>query len=324
MGRRAADAGTAGPAGRRLRPGADRLRRLRAAQPAGRRSRHRPHRRGRRPGDAGRAAHQAGRPDPAGPAPAAVRRRHPGRRRGPPARRRPAAPDGDRSALWRRLRSLVAQRRRRVGDAAHRAGGQRRPGGLAGGVGTVPRRRRLRLACGGPRHHGGGKPDRLRLRSPGADHLGKEPLRAGPWRLPLAARAVLVRGPQGRPQPLAGGPGPVDAVVDRGHGRRGRGDGARHPEAGRGDAPADRQQQRPRRRGLRAVRRLRHDADRRGDGGAGLPGDGAGAGLLRRHRRALGGVHRPVGDPPFRRARTLCVARKRGRSWQAASRSRRT
>ena len=58
----------------------------------------------------------------------------------------------------------------------------------------------------------------------------------------------LVCGPQGRPQPLAGGPGPVDAVVDRGHGGGGCGDAARHAEAGGGDAPADRQQQRPRRR----------------------------------------------------------------------------
>jgi hypothetical protein len=93
------------------------------------------------------------------------------------------------------------------------------PGGLAGGVGAVPGRCRLCVARGGARHHGGREPPRLRLRHPGAGDLVEEPLRAWPWRLPLAARAVLVCRPQGRPQPLAGGQGPVDAVVDRGIGR---------------------------------------------------------------------------------------------------------
>ena len=62
---------------------------------------------------------------------------------------------------------------------------------------------------------------------------------------------------KGAPQPLAGRARSVDAVVDRAGGSGGRRHAARHAEAGRGDAPADRQQQRPWRRRLRAVLRVR-------------------------------------------------------------------
>ena len=111
---------------------------------------------------------------------------------------------------------------------------------------SVPRRRGLCLARGDPRHHGGRKPRRQRLRYSCADRLVEEPLRARARRLSLAARTVLVRGAQGHPQPLAGRTRSVDPVVDRADWNGRRRHRARHTEAGRGDAPADREQQRAR------------------------------------------------------------------------------
>ena len=88
-----------------------------------------------------------------------------------------------------------------------------------------------------------------------ADHLGQGAAGARPRRLPLAARALLVRGARQGQGALERRPQAVDALADR-QPRPGRGDGARHPEAGRGDAPADAEQQRPRPAGLRALLRI--------------------------------------------------------------------
>ena len=107
-----------------------------------------------------------------------------------------AAADGQRSALWRRVRPVLAEQGRRGLDPAHRQGAERRPRRLARGLGAVPRRRRLRLArraaCGDRRREPRGR----RLRHPLADHLGQGAAGAQPRRLPLAARAVLVRRPK--------------------------------------------------------------------------------------------------------------------------------
>ena len=119
------------------------------------------------PEDARRAGHPAGRPDPAGPAPAAVRRRHQAPTTWPGCSTAPDPhlmvtdpPYGvDYDPAWRNEAGVV-------GDAAHRQGRQRRPRRLARGLGAVPRRRRLRLARGDPRHHGGGEP-----RSPAASSI---------------------------------------------------------------------------------------------------------------------------------------------------------
>ena len=75
--------------------------------------RHRgPDRSGRGAGAAGGAGLDAGRSLAARPPPAAVRRQHVGGGCREGARRRAAAPDGHRPALWRRLRSGLARRRR--------------------------------------------------------------------------------------------------------------------------------------------------------------------------------------------------------------------
>ena len=76
-------------------------------------------RRGRNPGAAGRSAVRAGRRLDHGRSPADLRRLH--RRRGDrgPAGGREAAPDGHRSALWRRIRPELAQRGRGRDHQAH-------------------------------------------------------------------------------------------------------------------------------------------------------------------------------------------------------------
>ena len=128
--------------------------------------------------------------------------------------------------------------------------------------------------------------DCLRLRDPQPDHLGQGAAGAQPRRLPLATRAVLVRRPRQRQGALERRSETVDALVDP-EPRPGRGDGARHPEAGRGDAPADAEQQRPGPAGLRAVLRIGHLDHRRRDLRPDQPLDGARSGLRRRggHRR---------------------------------------
>ena len=99
----------------------------------------------------------------------------------------------------------------------------------------------------------------------------KERLVLEPRRLPLAARAVLVRGPQeGRQGPLGRRPQADDALADL-QPRPGRRDRPRHPEAGRVHAPADPQQLLARPGGLRAVHGVGHDTDRGRDHRAGLP-----------------------------------------------------
>ncbi len=93
----------------------------------------------------------------------------------------------DRPALWRGVRSLLAQPGRGRQDQTHRQGAERRPGRLARGMGAVPRRRRLCLArCAACRDRGR-QPGRRGLRDPVADHLGQGPAGPQPRRLPLAA-----------------------------------------------------------------------------------------------------------------------------------------
>ena len=80
------------------------------------------------------------------------------------------------------------------------------------------------------------------IRSP--DHLGEGAAGAEPRRLPLAARAVLVRREEDRQGALGRRPQADDALADL-QPRPGRRDGPRHPEAGRVHAPADPQQPQP-------------------------------------------------------------------------------
>ena len=70
---------------------------------------------------------------------------------------REAASDGHRSALWRELRSGLAEPARAERQRRRRAASQRRSRGLARRLGAVPRRRRLCLARGAvSRQHGSG------------------------------------------------------------------------------------------------------------------------------------------------------------------------
>ena len=153
------------------------------------------------------------------------------------------------------LRPGLAQHGRAVGDEAHRQGAERRPGGLARGLGAVPRRGRLRLARRAARHHRRREPGGLRLRHPLADHLGQGAAGALPRRLPLAARALLVRGREKgkghwngdrKQTTLWSIPSRDQDASDR----------ARHPEAGRVHAPADAEQQLARPGGVRALLRI--------------------------------------------------------------------
>ena len=136
------------------------------------------------------------------------------------------------------------------------------------------------------------------IRSP--DHLGEGAAGAEPRRLPLAARAVLVRREEGRQGPLGRRPQADHALADL-QPRPGCRDRPRHPEAGRVHAPADPQQQLARPGGLRAVHGIGHDADRGRDHGAGLPRHRAQPGLCRRSRRALAAVHRQGGGSGWKR-----------------------
>jgi hypothetical protein len=110
--------------------------------------------------------------------------------------------------------------------------------------------------------HGGGEPHPAGVQHSGADHLGQGAAGHWPRRLPMAARALLVRRPhQGQ---LDRRPEANDAVehLKPGPGRR---HPAQYPEAGRMHAAADAQQQRSGTSGLRSVSRQRNHPDRGGD-----------------------------------------------------------
>ena len=138
----------------------------------------------------------------------------------------------DYDPAWRKRAGVNLQQ----GQA--RQGRQRRPGRLARGLGAVPRRGRLRLACRPLRQHRAGLAGSRRLRGPRADHLGQGPLCAQPRPLSLAARALLVCG--ARHGALDRRPQAIDAVADPGP--RGRRPRPRHAEAGRVHEAADREQ----------------------------------------------------------------------------------
>ena len=173
-----------------------RLARLRGG--GDRRAAERRRRRPARGGDAraaGRSGFSARRPLASRAASAALRQRHRSRRRGAAARRRAAAPHGVRPSLWRDLRPGLAQRARAL-SATKRTGKVLNddradwreawalfPGEVAyvwhGALHATTVADSL-VACG------------FAIRSP--DHLGQGAAGALPRRLPLAARAVLVRG----------------------------------------------------------------------------------------------------------------------------------
>ena len=92
-----------------------------------------------------------------------------------------------RPALRRRIRPVLAQRGVHLGDRTHRQGCERRPRRLARGLGPVPRRRRLCLACWCARQDSRRKPGGGGIPGPVADHLVEATLRARARRLPLAA-----------------------------------------------------------------------------------------------------------------------------------------
>ena len=178
-----------------------------------------------------------------------------------------------------------------VGDQAHGQGAERRPGGLARGLGAVPRRGRLRLARRAARHHRGREPHRLRLRDPVARSSGRRSGWCSPAATTTGSTSPLVRGAGEGQGPLERRP-QADDALEHPEPRPGRRDGARHPEAGRGDAAADAQQQLARSGGVRAVLRIRDEPDRRRDLRPRLALDGARPGLRRRRRPALAGLHR--------------------------------
>ena len=91
------------------------------------------------------------------------------------------------------------------------------------------------------------EPGSRRLRHPQPDHLGQGAAGAEPRRLPLDARADVVRREEERQGTLGRRPQADHALADL-QPRPGRRDGPRHPEAGRVHAPADPQQQPPARR----------------------------------------------------------------------------
>ena len=112
--------------------------------------------------------------------------------------------------------------------------------------------------------------------------------------LPLAARAVLVRG--SRQGALVGRSNPDDALADR-QPRAGRQDRSRHPKAGGVHAPAHAEQFLARAGGLRSLPRLGHHTHRCRNFGTGLPRPGTRPGLRRRDRHALGRLHGTGADP---------------------------
>ena len=123
----------------------------------------------------------------------------------------------------------------------------------------------------------------------------KERLVLSPRRLPLAARALLVRGQEDRQGPLDGRP-QADHALDDLEPRPGRHHRPRHPEAGRMHAPADPQQlARPGQAVYEPFIGLGHHADRRRDHRARLPRHRAQPGLRRCRGRALAAVHRQAG-----------------------------
>ena len=79
-------------------------------------------------------------------------------------------------------------------DPPRRQGRQRRSDRLVGGLGAVPRRRRLRLARRHSRRRRGAELGVLRIPNPIPACLGEAALRHLTRRLPLAARALLVCG----------------------------------------------------------------------------------------------------------------------------------
>ena len=171
------------------------------------------------------------------------------------ARRRKPASDGHRPALWRRLRSRLAQTSRR--QPQHRRSSARSPTTIAP-TGARPGRcspaSRLRLAC---RWHTSTvqnlRPPAFEIRaqiiwakdrfalSRGHYHWQHEPC----WYAVRGATAHWAATASSRPSGAF-------------HAREDRRPRPRHPEAGRVHAPADREQLVARPGGLRAVQRLGH------------------------------------------------------------------
>ena len=223
-----------------------------------------PDRSGRGAGAAGRSGLQAGRCLAARPASAAVRRQHVGRRREEGARRRAAAPDGHRPALWRRIRSGLAQatpglkqNKQRLGKVANddRADWREAWALFPGSVAYV--------------WHAG------RYASTVQDSLTAVGFDVRSQIIWAKDRFALSRGHyhwQHEPCWYAVRNGPANWTGDRKQStlwqipaREGPGLRARHPEAGRMHEAADREQLLARPGGLRAVLRLGHDHHRRRD-----------------------------------------------------------
>ena len=109
-----------------------------------------------------------------------------------------AATDGHGPAIRRRVRSAMAPS---PGCQQFRPKGQnqkRRNRGLDSNLGPVPRRDCLCLAWGTPLNHCCREPRQEPFFDPGADHLGEGAAGDESGRLPLAARALLVRCPKER------------------------------------------------------------------------------------------------------------------------------
>ncbi len=182
---------------------------------------------------------------PPGRAPRRLRRQHRRRHRQGAARRCDPDADGDRPALWRGVRSRLAQSARRSATPrgpARSSNDERADWAAAWALfpGTIAYVWHGAL-------HATTVAESLStgLHHPGPDHLGQGAAGHRPRRLPLAARAVLVRGAQQgqldrRPQ--------ADHALDDPERRPGRRDHPRHAEAGRMHAPADAEQQRARAR----------------------------------------------------------------------------
>src|SRR5215472_14442175 len=104
-----------------------------------------------------------------------------------------AFPDGHRSTLWGRLRSILASRPRPpCRHARTRQSSQRRSRRLAAGLCAVPGRCRLCLAWGDARRCRCRRPSGLRVSVARSDHLGEATFHAEPRRLSLEARMLLV------------------------------------------------------------------------------------------------------------------------------------
>jgi hypothetical protein len=136
-------------------------------------------------------------------------------------------------AAWRQRAGVGS------GELATGRVAERRSCRLARGMGALSRRRRLCLARGSPYGDGGGESGELRLRGAGADRLGQDAAGDWPRRLPLAARARLVRRPQGQPRALGRRTQPDDRLGDP---PPQVGERAFHREAGRMHEAPDREQ----------------------------------------------------------------------------------